>query len=295
LKHKPDDRDALKTLVPLLTDANEQVKLTALQAVADAKSTCEGLVPALRKLWKDPNTEIRNQVSQCLAVNGHLGRIMADQLAAVSHINVESTMQAGVSETSRPSMPSDDFIKEWLVHQFGENVVFQSARRLPQPAFLRRHIFIEVLGNAFGEIHRGMWSSPASGLYAYDGNQLIYLNGLEGTGNIGEILWSEGVQLDQVDPVALAGFFYGTLLQGSIRHDHRLIEPAAGVDTELVISKPSVRVTEGGGWIVSFWTLLEWGACLGVHRSLHEHTISVSRQFKITYEHTQPLEAFVNH
>ncbi|MGH9550633.1 MAG: HEAT repeat domain-containing protein, partial [Terriglobales bacterium] len=252
LKLVPDGSDAVETLVTLFSDDNEQVRLVALRAVADAHSTCEKLVPALKKAWQDPGSEVRKQATECLAVNGYLGRITNDLIASVGAAIFESTAQADSSDLNHPSMPSDSFIKETMQHQFGENVRFYSARRLDQPQFLRKNILLEVGGNAFGM--RGL-GAEASGLYAFDGRRLMYLNGPEGKNHIGDILRSELVQLDQVDPVELARFFTGTLLGGYVSHHQSVVEPSAGFESQSVVTKPSVKTTESHDLILKFWTL----------------------------------------
>src|SRR5579883_2434282 len=65
LRQKPDDADALENILSLLKNDDDKVKLVALDAVADAKSTCDKLVPGLTKLWRDSSSLIRNGATKC--------------------------------------------------------------------------------------------------------------------------------------------------------------------------------------------------------------------------------------
>jgi hypothetical protein len=161
-----------------------------------------------------------------------------------------------------------------------------------QPKFLKRHILIGVNGNAFGMKGFG---SHASGVYAYDGKQMRYLDPKNSKSVVSEILRDELVQMDQVDPSEFAWFLNGILLGGFAYQQHQVVESSshngAGIS---LLTKPSVKAVESGGWEIEFWSKCQWGACTQTYCSFQEHNYFISEQFDITYEEKLKLESTFN-
>jgi len=289
LKYVPDDSTALEKLLTFFAHNHEQVRMVALRAVTDAGGNCEMLVPAVMKALTDPDSEVRRQAAECLKQLGQIARIISKLQQSCS---VAEFVHTDVSDVSLP-MPSDTFIKDTLKHQFSENVQFYSAHRMDQPKFLKRHILVEVKGSPFGQ--KNMWSE-ASGVYAYDGKQLRYLDPQNGKNIVSDILRDELLLMDQVDPSEFAWFLNGTLLGGFAYQAHRVVEPSRnGADIGLeLVTKPSLKAVESGGWMIEFWSKCEWGACTQTYCSFQEHHYFISEQFDITYEEKLKLESTFN-
>lgn len=322
LRLLPDDTEALEKLVTHLASGDQRVRLSTLKALSDSGAKNNGsphglvqiprdstqtlagrcspsekrLVDALMKALQDPVSEVRKLATECLAQSGFLGIILHQMMASMSIVE----FKPDEIETSLPAMPTLEFIKQSL--QTSNEVMISSAQQIAQPKFLRKHILIEVSGYSFGS--RGL-GTHNSGLYAFDGKQLMYLNGPDGNKNIGEVFRTELMKLDQIDPVELAWFFNGTVLEGFTLKTHRVVESSA-VPTieqrncsdskdESLITRPSLTATENQDWIINFWTYCQWEACLGVSRSLHQHRIVVSQQFDVTYEERLSLQSFTNY
>ncbi len=140
---------------------------------------------------------------------------------------------------SRPAMPGDDLIIEWLEKHFPDDVVLYTStvRRdgkmvredkmgkvkflQSSPSsewhlrggygFLKKHIVIEVSVEGYiftgQRSHGGPWSHGSSvGLFAYDGKQLLPLAGADLEKNLGALFLAEALKLDLVDPQEIARF-----------------------------------------------------------------------------------------
>ena len=226
-------------------------------------------------------------------------RLFCVLLLGFAWILLEQMSRADNGGSNLPPMPNNSSIVESLKHQFPNDVLlgcsergkvkFNSAQQLTQPKFLKRHILLEV--SVRGYVFPRSPTPPSgstSGLYAYDGNRLLYLDGPEGKKYLGEILRTESTQIDQIDPIELAEFFKETILPmprlQSVLQSYKDVEKCANLFHNCAIAKPSVTRTAEHGWTIHFWTLRSSGGCLNNQSSqLFEYTIAVSPQFEITY------------
>jgi len=189
-----------------------------------------------------------------------------------------------------PRMPESAFITESLRRDFAQDVIVLSAeRRLLHPAFLTRHILLDV-----GVGNMNLPGKPVFGngaqyfAYAYDGKELIQLNGNEAIPNVAKVFRSEGVALEEADAKELAWFLAKTILPGAAYFGVVTEESLAWINNEKIRSSvtiPSVTGTAQQGWTVKFCTSGSEGhGCMQPSTPTYiEWVSSISPNFDITY------------
>jgi len=216
-------------------------------------------------------------------------------------------------EPSLPSAPGKEIVIAWLENLFPNEMTsgkmtvshvleWEADKRF---TFFKRHIFMEILVDGRlddqGPI-RNYWRTTTL-LCAYDGAQLILLDGSDRYKNAAVILRAEAVQLDEIDPQELARFFneiggwYQTVLQSCARQCTSSQTPSIRVkmapafnfnEDMSTLPKPCVRESAQGGWTISFWALRPIHSVGCIPRNdppeLFEYTFIVSPQFEITYQ-----------
>lgn len=290
-----DDRDAVEKLVSLLVDDDEQSGLTVVEALAfcgDRRKEVDAMPPVLAKALQSyaasskishVSTEVAQRIKVAMAQLGS-AILSKDQAAQDSSYEYKNPVLL---------MPGYELLRETLEKLFPHGMVLGtlsfsahqlkqplSAQQIGQPTFLRKQILVEVRLDGYGFRPFGAFTF---GVFAYDGATLTYLEGGEANKSIGETLRKEELDLYQVDPVELSWFFCHTLVPGA-RGAHVVVEPS-GSQAESAVRSPSVTATAECGWIVHFWTLFrDQVGCRPSVPILCEHTVSVSRQFDISYK-----------
>ncbi len=253
-------------------------------------------ITALLQAWQDRSLDVRRRAAEALDKLGAWGATNR----CVAIINCHNTPDEG-SEPNLPPMPSEQFIRESIERQYQNDFVDRSsAQDSPtdslqnvisngQESFLKNHtlLYIHMQPRAFDRY---------AGLYAYDGTQLIHLNGPSAKNHLTEIFCRETLNFDQVDPVWLVDLLSRALIplrrMGYSLRGHFVVEPALDLEYQSAITEPSVHATEDGGWNVHFWSQFSWGGCTAKTPLLFEHTIVISPEFEITYEQPNPEPEF---
>lgn len=246
----------------------------------DASKSAE--VTRLVKDWQSESLDARRQAAAQL-----------DRLGASSAVsNCVSMVNCGDldSELDPHAMPSETFIKENLQHLIESaannggavpTLDLQEVSVSKQASFLKKHtlLYVSIRDRAF---------RACTGLYAFDGTQLIHLNGPTAKNHLSEILRSEALKLDQIEPIWFIDLLTRSLLplsrMGYSLRGHFVVAPSADGEQESAVTIPVVQATEDGGWNVHFWSQFWWGGCTARTPLLFEHTVAISPEYEITYE-----------
>jgi len=244
-------------------------------------------VTSLVKAWQSESLDARRQAAAQL-----------DKLGAWSAVrNCVSIVNCWEkdSELNPQAMPSETFIKESL-QQHLESAAINSSDMAPleqlqevtvsnQASFLKKHtlLYVGISGRAFRDYN---------GLYAFDGARLIHLNSPQANKHLSEVLRSEALKLDQIEPIWLADLLSRSLLplsrMGFSFRGHFVVEPSSDVEQVSAVTKPAVQATEEGGWNVHFWSQFWWGGCTARTPLLFKHTVVISPEYEITFEPPDP-------
>lgn len=192
------------------------------------------------------------------------------------------------------------------------NVLF--VKEFDDKGFFRYQKILIVTVNTIFLEARIMTSNRSTGMFAFDGKDLTYLNGKDSAANVTTVLRKENRSLTELDPEALANFFTTTILrQGNDRVD--LVQsptdilqwdrPNAAVMNEKIkkmgikrtyactvdkaelekwkgkFIKPKLSYDAKTGWRCHFVGLLGWMNTIRVPFSLVEYDILISPKFDI--------------
>ncbi len=253
----------------------------------DIDASKSAKVTSLVKDWLSESLDVRRQAAAQLDKLGAY-------TAVINCVSLLNYWEEG-SELDPQVMPSETLIKEILQRHI-ESAAAPIDRVAPlkqlkevtvskQASFLKKHILLDVGINdrAFRNY---------TGLYAFDGAHLIHLKGPQANNNLSEVLRSEALKLDQIEPILVTNLLTRSLLPlsrlGYSLRGHFVAAPSTDAEQESAVTKPTVQTTEEGGWNVHFWTQFWWGGCTAKTPLLFEHTVGISPDYEITFEPPEP-------
>jgi hypothetical protein len=181
----------------------------------------------------------------------------------------------------------------WLPRLTNYDPTVCDVRPVEDEGFFQKHALLEVqVEGSFLEWHP-LPSATSGGLFAWDGNDLLYLNrGYQQ--NLEFVLRSEARPLSEADPYALAAILAEALLR--VGNDAHValrtpddMETALWVPYELneaefsrvskLIRPPVLTGNSGAGWLLRFWTLHGW---MHKKRTVSWHECAFSPSFSMT-------------
>ena len=216
---------------------------------------------------------------------------------------------APIAPTSQPPgvpVPDRDVLQQLIAEQFTRpkprwlprltnyDPTVCDVRPVEDEGFFQKHALLEVqVEGSFLEWHP-LPSATSGGLFAWDGNDLLYLNRGHKR-NLELVLQSEARPLNEADPHALAGILAEALLRVG-NADHVVLrtpddlETALGVPYALdeaefsrvskLIRPPVLTGDSGAGWLLTFWTLHGW---MHEKRTVSWHECAFSPSFSMTH------------